>query len=99
MANGPVTPEADALLENKESSNTRRARQRWWRHNLLFWVGAESPRSALEKEQVLEQFVPIMGEPLTKCGKTYQAQISPRMAAYANAIKLVVDTMLLKGVV
>lgn len=101
MANGPVTPEADALLEQQGVqvlpdvlANAGGVTTSYfeWVQNLqgVHWT----------KGQVLEQLQPIMERAFDEMWhKHTNLKLSPRMAAYASAVKLVVDTMLLKGVV
>lgn len=101
MANGPVTPEADEILEKNNITvipdvlaNAGGVTTSYfeWVQNLqgVHW----------KKEQVLSQLQPIMDRAFDEMWQKHtQMQLSARMSAYASAVKLVVDTLMLRGVV
>lgn len=101
MANGPVTPDADEILEKKNIivipdvlANAGGVTTSYfeWVQNLqgVHW----------KKEQVLSQLQPIMDRAFDEMWQKHtQLQLSARMSAYVSAVKLVVDTLMLRGVV
>ena len=101
MANGPVTPDADEILEKNSVTvipdvlaNAGGVTTSYfeWAQNLQ---GVHWPKS-----QVLAQLQPIMERAFDEMWQKHTSlKVSPRMAAYATAVKLVVDTLMLRGTV
>lgn len=101
MANGPVTPEADAMLAKHDItvipdilSNAGGVTTSYleWVQNLngVRW----------KKSEVLAQLQPVMERAFDQFWQLRQEKkLTGRMAAYLTAVKRVIDTMLLRGVV
>ena len=106
MANGPVTPEAEAILQNQEIrvipdvlANAGGVTVSYfeWEQNLQgeHW----------EKEDVFERLKKIMDEAFISVWKKWQqlggedegAEVTLRLAAYALAVERVVEAMKLRG--
>lgn len=99
MANGPVTPEADVILAKKEIllipdvlANAGGVSTSYfeWVQNLggVSWT----------HEEVLGKLQPLMEQAFDKFWQLkVELQASGRIAAYAIAVKRVVDSMLLRG--
>jgi glutamate dehydrogenase/leucine dehydrogenase len=99
MANGPVTPEADQILEKNEVlvvpdilANAGGVTTSYleWVQNLqgYYW----------SRDEVLAKLKPLMDTSFTEVWQMKESSNqSARMAAYMIAVKRVVDTMLLRG--
>ncbi|MEN8252969.1 MAG: Glu/Leu/Phe/Val dehydrogenase [Patescibacteria group bacterium] len=99
MANGPVTPEADEILNKKNIlvipdilANAGGVTTSYleWVQNLqgYYWT----------KEEVLNKLQPMMENAFEKMWKLKEDKsLNTRMAVYFSAVKRVVDTMMVRG--
>ena len=99
MANGPVTPEADRVLWKKKIlsvpdvlSNAGGVTVSYfeWVQNLYGYTWT--------KEEVNQKLQPLMEQAFDRMWTMHEEKKLPlRMAAYVNALKLVVDAMFARG--
>lgn len=101
MANGPITPEADAILAKKDLlvvpdvlANAGGVTTSYfeWVQNLqgVHW----------SKSQVLDQLKPVMDRAFDQMWAGYSSMTgSARLSVYKTAVKSVVDALLTRGVV
>jgi glutamate dehydrogenase/leucine dehydrogenase len=99
MANGPITPEADAILEQKNVTlipdilaNAGGVSTSYfeWVQNLQGY--------SWTKEEVLAKLQPLMENAFQEMWQLKQEKSQPaRMATYMIAVKRVIDTMILRG--
>lgn len=100
MANGPITPEADEILQKQKIlvvpdvlANAGGVTTSYfeWVQNLqgYYWT----------KEEVLSKLQPLMIDAFRRMWETQQnnPKLTGRMATYLTAVKRVVDVMLLRG--
>lgn len=99
LANGPTTPEADAILHSKKvdvlpdvlcNAGGVTVSYFEWVQNLHGYVWT--------KDKVNKELETIMGKAFEEVHKmSYQKKISYREAAYALAVKRIIDAMILRG--
>lgn len=99
MANGPVTPEADKVLEAKEVIQIPDvlANAGGVTTSYLEWVQNLHGYS-WTRDEVVDKLKPLMVEAFDTMWETKQSsKASFRMATYMTAVKRVVDAMMLRG--
>lgn len=101
MANGPTTPEADAILESKKITVIPDVLANAGGVSTSYFEWVQNLQGySWTKAEVLSKLQPLMEKAFNEMWELKQQTGQPaRMATYMKAVKRVVDTMLLRGTV
>lgn len=99
MANGPVTPEADAILQAQGIMSVPDVLANAGGVTTSYFEWVQNLQGyAWTKEEVLAKLKPLMVKAFDEAWCLNQElKVSMRMATYATAVKRVVDAMILRG--
>lgn len=99
MANGPVTPEADEILEQRKIISLPDVLANCGGVSVSYFEWVQNLAGYYwEKEEVNEKLEKIMQKAFNNWWSAYQQlKVNPRMAAYALAVKRVADALKIRG--
>lgn len=100
MANGPVTPEADAILKKKKILSVPDVLANAGGVTVSYFEWVQNLHGySWSKEEVAAKLKPLMVHAFDQMWTVYKEKsVDLRMATYLGAVKRVVDAMLLRGV-